>query len=239
MQNLQTQMMSEEKEDLKDTFRGMIQEKSFPCVGAKSAMQRGTLDIILARAITSGWNDLVIHEALMRFAWAYKEEPGLFRSFAVLFEGPDDIDEEAFEAAMWERLQSLSNKDEWLGQTADPRVSSDPNDPHFGLSFGGEAFFVVGLHPHASRPARRFRTPALVFNLHDQFEKLREENRYEQLRASIIARDVALAGTPNPMLSRHGESSEARQYSGRVVGDDWQCPFSRTLADKVRMEIEL
>lgn len=223
--------------DLAEAFRAMILAKSFPCVGAKSALGRGTLDLLTARSIESAWDDLAIHEALMRFAWAYKQEPGLFRSFAVLFEEPDDLDEAAFEAAMWARLQSLSDKDAWRGQPADPRVSSDPADPHFGLSFGGEAFFVVGLHPGASRPARRFERPALVFNLHDQFETLREQNRYEQLRASIIARDVALAGSANPMLSRHGETSEARQYSGRAVGADWQCPFHRKPGGDAGLEI--
>ena len=104
-------------------------------------------------------------------------------------------------------------------------VSADPEDPHFSLSFGGEAFFVVGLHPRASRAARRFPRPTLVFNLHDQFERLRVEGRYERMRERIIERDVALAGSANPMLARHGEASEARQYSGRLVDEDWQCPF--------------
>ena len=90
-----------------------------------------------------------------------------------IFAGPDDFDEAAFEAALWQRAQSLSDKDVWRGQDYDPRVSHDPANPHFSLSFGGEAFFIVGLHPKASRPARRFERPALVFNLHDQFERLR------------------------------------------------------------------
>jgi len=33
------------------------------------------------------------------------------------------------------------------------------------------------------------------------------------------------------MLSRHGEASEARQYSGREVDGDWQCPFSDRRAE--------
>jgi len=37
---------------------------------------------------------------------------------------------------------------------------------------------------------------------------------------------VALAGSPNPMLERHGTVSAARQYSGRAVSDDWRCPFT-------------
>ena len=118
-----------------------------------------------------------------------------------------------------------TDKDAWLGQQPDERVSGDPEDPHFSLTFGGEAYFVVGLHPHASRPARRFDRPVLVFNLHDQFERLRAEGRYEKMREKIIARDVALAGTPNPMLERHGDASAARQFSGRAVNDDWKCPF--------------
>jgi FPC/CPF motif-containing protein YcgG len=45
------------------------------------------------------------------------------------------------------------------------------------------------------------------------------------MRTKILARDVKLAGNVNPMLARHGEASEAAQYSGRLVGDDWTCPF--------------
>jgi FPC/CPF motif-containing protein YcgG len=66
----------------------------------------------------------------------------------------------------------------------------------------------------------------MVFNLHDQFETLRAEGRYEKLRTSIIDRDVAMAGSINPMLANHGSISSARQYSGRAVETDWVCPFS-------------
>ena len=45
------------------------------------------------------------------------------------------------------------------------------------------------------------------------------------MREKILIRDEALAGSRNPMLSRHGDTSEARQYSGRAVGADWACPF--------------
>ena len=45
------------------------------------------------------------------------------------------------------------------------------------------------------------------------------------MREIIIERDVALAGDVNPMLARHGEASEAKQYSGRRVDADWNCPF--------------
>ena len=209
----------------RDELRARIAQSDFPCVGAKSALARGTLKTIVCHSLTSGWDDLIIHRELMEWAEDYRADPTGLRSLAAVFSGPDDLDEAAFEELMWERLQSLADKDHWLGQKYDREVSADPTDTHFSLSFGGEAFFVVGLHPHASRPARRFPRPTLVFNLHAQFVQLRNEGKYEGMRAKILDRDFNLAGSINPMLARHGEVSEARQYSGRAVKSDWACPF--------------
>lgn len=215
----------DEKDNILEDFRSFISRADFPCVGAKSALTRGTLDLMLARDLRSNWDDRNIYEGLARIIDHYRQEPTVFRSFAVVFGGPAQLDEKSFETYLWARAQSLSNKDVWLGAPRDRRVSDDPNDPHFSLSFAGEAFFIVGLHPTASRPARRFKRPVLVFNLHDQFERLREQGRYERMRETIIRRDIALAGSENPMLARHGTISEARQYSGRQVEADWTCPF--------------
>ena len=211
---------------LADDFRQFILDTGFPCVGAKSALAKGTLDILIARDMRSNWDDRRIYEGISRVVEAYRVDRAIFRSFAVIFEGPLDLGEAEFETFLWARAESLTNKDSWLGCAHDRRVSDDPNDPHFSLSFGEEAFFIVGLHPHASRPARRFDHPVLVFNLHDQFEQLREQGRYEKMREKIIERDVALAGSVNPMLARHGTISEARQYSGRNVQSEWTCPFN-------------
>ncbi|QGY05405.1 YqcI/YcgG family protein [Methylobacterium mesophilicum SR1.6/6] len=212
---------------LAQRFREFIQHAPFPCVGAKSALSRGQMKIVVARDITSGGDDTRIYPALLAFICRYRAQPTLFQSFAVLFEGPCTLSEEAFETALWARVQSLSDQDQCLGQTYDPRVASDPEDPHFSLSLGGEGFFLVGLHPRASRRARCFETPALVFNLHDQFERLRAEGRYERLRSAIVDRDVAWTGSVNPMLAQHGEHSAARQFSGRAVPEAWACPFRR------------
>ncbi len=211
---------------LAERFRAFIRTSDFSCVGAKSALARDQLRIMVARDIGSAWDDLRILPELIDFVRAYREDRRLYQSFVVLFEGPEILDEEAFETHLWSRLQSLSDKDEWLGQEVDRRVNQDPEHPHFSLSFGGEAFFVVGLHPGASRLARRFERPGMVFNLHDQFEQLRGEGIYNRLRDTILQRDLQLNGSANPMLARFGENSEARQYSGRAVDDDWRCPFS-------------
>ncbi len=217
------------KHEAQDRLQAMlfdhVDDRAFPCVGAKSAMAKGTLDVLACSRIDSAWDDVRIHDALMRLAENYRQDRAMYRSFAVIFDGPDDLTEADFERALWQRVQSLSDKDVWRGQDYDARVSTDPDNPHFSLSFGGEAFFIVGLHPRASRPARRFERPTLVFNLHDQFERLRAEGKYETMREKILVRDEALAGSRNPMLARHGAASEARQYSGRVVDDRWACPF--------------
>ena len=94
-------------------------------------------------------------------------------------------------------------------------MGSDPNDPHFAFSAGGTAYFIVGLHPAASRVARRAPLPTLVFNPHDQFEELRAEGRFDGMRTTIRRRDEDLQGFVNPMVADHGDSTEALQYSGR------------------------
>ncbi len=210
---------------LAQAFEAFVRDVGFPCVGAKSALARSQMNILVARDITSAWDDLRIHPSLFDTARRFSVDPTLFQSFVVVFEEPRTLNELEFEQAMWDRIQSLSDKDAWHGVAYDKTVDADPDSPHFSLSFGGEAFFAVGMHPNASRPARRFQTPAVVFNLHRQFEMLRSSGTYEKLRSSILERDQTLAGSTNPMLARHGTSSEARQYSGRAVEATWACPY--------------
>ncbi|MFD0985743.1 guanitoxin biosynthesis heme-dependent pre-guanitoxin N-hydroxylase GntA [Methyloligella solikamskensis] len=218
---------------LPDKFQAFVANPAFPCVGAKAALSRDQMRIFVAGDISSNRDDPSIWRHLRDQVNWYRISPSLFQSCVILFEEPTDLSEEGFEACLWERLRSLSDEDVAHGQRHDARVSADPEDPHFSMSFAGEAFFVVGLHPNASRPARRFEVPGLVFNLHDQFEQLRRHGQYDRLRSSILARDISFSGSRNPMLSRHGEISEARQYSGRAVGPGWQCPLQTRRADEL------
>ena len=81
------------------------------------------------------------------------------------------------------------------------------------------------MHRGSSRLARRFPLPALIFNLHEQFRKLRNEGKWKRMKASIRKRDAALQGESNPMLDDFGERSEARQYAGRAVEEGWSPSF--------------
>jgi hypothetical protein len=134
--------------------------------------------------------------------------------------------EEEFEDAVWSTLRRLAAED------ADPwaeKVSDDPGDPRFAFSFAGTPFFVVGMHPRASRRARRTPSPTLVFNAHPQFDALRATGTFERMRDTIRRRDLRWQGSVNPMMADHGEVSEARQYSGRAVPDGWLPPPGRAL----------
>src|SRR3954449_9947113 len=95
---------------LADRFRAFIRNPPYPCVGAKSALSRSRLKILVARDIASDRDDCRIYPALLAFICRYRGRPDLFQSFAVLFEGPRGLSEEAFEAQLWARAQSLSDR---------------------------------------------------------------------------------------------------------------------------------
>lgn len=200
-----------------------IADDAFPCVGAKAALSQDNLEVVCADDLCSDCCDHDITRRLQSFAGSATRD-AVFLSLAVVFERTPLLTESDFEAALWRRLQAFHDIDACLHQW-DPEVSNDPRSPDFSMSVGGRAFYVIGLHPGASRPARRFNYAALVFNLHSQFERLREDGRYDKMKQAIEERDIALCGSSNPMLARHGVKSEAPQYSGRIVDGDWTCPF--------------
>lgn len=204
--------------------RRRIEGADFPCVGAKSALAQESLGFIHAHDLRSSDDDAAIVHELQTFANGAPRD-AVFVSRMVLFPATPPLSEPAFEQAFWKRLQAL-HWDDAKRYAWDPAVSDDPVSPRFSFSLGGRGFYVIGLHPGASRAARRFGCAALVFNLHSQFETLRADGRYDKLRDAITERDVAYAGSRNPMLATFGTTSEARQYSGRQVDAQWRCPFS-------------
>lgn len=208
-----------------DPLQRLVGKQDYPCVMARAVLRRGRHT--LGRYPLLAANDATSMDALARDLAAFARAPDPrhgFRSFIAIFGGPPPASEEAFEETLWGVLGALADRDraDW-----DPGVSSNPDDPRFSFSFAGRAFYIIGLHPDASRPARRCERPALVFNLHDQFERLREQGYFAALRSLIRERDREFSGSTNPMLDDFGEASEARQYSGRAVDAEWRCPFHR------------
>lgn len=208
-----------------ERFRNFIADRDFACVGAKSALAKDQATFFVGNSLCESDDDHCLLAQLYRFIDEYRRAPVVYTTFVAIFRHPRDLTEIEFEAALWRRLSALHQLDS-TRYAWDKRVSSDPSSPMFGFSVKSEACFVVGLHGAASRTARRFEHPTLVFNVHDQFEQLRRGHRFDVLRDAIRARDAARNGAPNPMVSNFGEISEARQYSGRRVDDRWRCPFS-------------
>lgn len=205
-------------------FREFVQQPDFPCLGAKGVIRLNSYTLRTYGALGKEGDSRPLAADLGTFSSELRDDA--LRAFVAVFPQSPPESEIGFERRLWRQLQLLHEADPQRSRWADG-VSADPADPHFSFSVGGCAFFVIGLHPLSSRLSRRFRWPALVFNPHEQFARLREEGRFEGLRSAIRARDIALQGTENPSLADFGERSEARQYSGRPTEDDWKCPFHR------------
>jgi len=213
---------------LDSRLRDFVAAPDFPCVGAKAALAQDALEVHEFAALGDRSNDGPLLDAVARFARRReRDDPEHFtvHSFAAAFQGPLDSDELRFEALLWSQLQRLHSLDMVRGAAWSADVSTDPDDPKFSLSLAGHAFFVIGLHPGASRMARRAPFPVLVFNSHRQFNLLRADGRYAKMQKATRARDLALQGSINPNLADFGTAAETRQYSGRAVEDGWRCPF--------------
>jgi FPC/CPF motif-containing protein YcgG len=207
---------------LVERFRSFVAAQEFPCVGAKSALNRDRIEFDICDELGSIPSAQRLRAKLKSFS-ARHVDPGVEPvSFVALFRAQVP-DEDAFHDLLWTQLQSIHDLDVREHPWA-PDVSSDPDSADFSFSVASRAFFVVGLHPEASRFARRAPCPALVFNFHDQFEAMRATGHYDKLQSAIRTRDIALQGHINPVLARFGEASEALQYSGRASSGGG-CPF--------------
>ncbi len=201
-----------------------LNNKLFPCIGAKAALARRQIKCMVVDHMACPKDDKAILQFLYDFVEDYSRSDKIFHSAAIIFKNPLLINEYIFDKLLWERLQSLADLDQ-ENFASDKRVDADPASANFSFSLKEEAFFIIGLHPGSSRLARQFKYPALAFNPHEQFEKLKETNRYEMMKKVVRKRDILYSGSANPMLEDFGKSSEAGQYSGRNYDGEWQCPL--------------
>ncbi|HRD69186.1 MAG TPA: guanitoxin biosynthesis heme-dependent pre-guanitoxin N-hydroxylase GntA [Legionella sp.] len=209
---------------LEAEFLNFIQDPQFPCIGAKAAAKKGLIEILIAPDLRSDEFDSIILNHIYLFIERWELQQESLQTLAIIFNHPQHLTELQFETLLWERLQKLHNLDSkqfsW-----DPQVNKDVMSSDFSFSLGGHGFFIVGMHSGSSRQARRFSHPSLVFNLHEQFERLREEHVFEQMRDKIRDNEIKNSGNINPMVGDYGVFSEAIQYSGRNVSKKHHCPF--------------
>ena len=210
------------------SIRDFILDPDFSCLGAKAALRSnsyrfGTYGNLADASSTSG-----LARDLFAFATERRGFESTYTTYVAVFaqfdRGADpDLD---FESALWRQLSRLYALDR-EHHAWDSRVSQEPSDSNFSYSFAGTGFFVVGLHPESTRAARRFAWPTLIFNAHEQFAELKSRGQFARLQDRIRTREIALDGSLNPNLADFGDHSEARQYAGRPLPQEWTCPFRR------------
>jgi FPC/CPF motif-containing protein YcgG len=205
-------------------LRQQILGQFYPCTGAVSVFSQKHYRFGLYPELGDDRAVVAVCHDLYDFHHEFPIIHDHFVTFIAMFRGPAIESESHFEELMWHHLQSMHVRDAEFFSW-DPRVSSDPQNPRFSFSIGGRGIFIIGMHPKASRLARVRPYPTLVFNLHEQFDRLRERGKFDAMRQMIRARDRAFQASVNPMLTSFGEQSEARQYAGRSVPENWVCPF--------------
>lgn len=205
----------------------LVSSPNYPCVPAILSLKEKQYMIGIYSDLGSGHHAHQLYKDLIRFKELQQDSKAPYLSFWAIFTDSNYRDENLFETDLWKELSALSScEDESVPW--DENFSSNPADPNFSISLGGDAYFVVGLHASSSRLARQFKWPALVFNLHEQFEELFRQGRYESTVKANRSREMKFQGELNPMVERHGDKWESIQFSGKNNPDSWKCPFQRS-----------
>ena len=206
----------------REKFEQWILDEDHPCIMAQTVFSQEHVKTKQYGQLGDPLQTDALLKDLKNYIAEYDFETNDFKSFIAVFPESNIATEDEFERLLWKQLEEIEKIDtkDW-----DPSVSRDPEDDNFSFSIAGRSFYIVGMHPNSSRQARRSPYPSIAFNLHVQFEKLRDMGAYEKVRDKIRARDKELQGSMNPMLEDFGSSSEAKQYRGKATEDDWVCPF--------------
>lgn len=211
--------------EVERAFINFVMRENFPCLGARGVVAKGGAFVRVFSALGDEDQTASLSRELAEFAKTGQTSTKPLTSFIAVFPKTPPLTETQFDGLLWRQLDQLRALD--TDRSADPNISDDPSDPNFSFRFQGAAYFVVGLCPASSRFARRFHWPALVFNPHAMFDKLKAGGKFDRLRNAIRDREIALQGNLNPNLADFGEVSEARQYSGLQHAPDWKCPYRK------------
>lgn len=212
----------EESNKIRSEYDEYVLGKNHPCVMAQTVFKMDNLDLKIYDELAEEESTERLIADLENYVENYDFESNDFHTFMAVFKNHGNLTEIEFENLLWKQLQMLHEKDE---QDWNKAVSDNPEDENFSFSLAGKAFYIVGLHPNSSRMARKSPYPTIAFNLHWQFEKLREMGTYQNVKKVIRRRDKKLQGSINPVLKDFGKTSEVKQYSGRNLEDAWKCPF--------------
>jgi FPC/CPF motif-containing protein YcgG len=190
-------------------FRALVLDTTFPCVGAKAAFHRDTYRFGMYPEMASPAATAGLCQDLRAFV---AEQPSIgsnFATFIASFTGPQPEDWSHFDVRIRRQLQFLRDMDSY---EYDRETQADAKSLRASFSFAGRAFFLVEFYAASPHWTRRFAWPTLVFNPRHQFERLREEGKFERFQQVVQARERALQesinrGAPKPTQPTRPQSS--------------------------------
>ncbi|MCO1579903.1 YqcI/YcgG family protein [Crossiella sp. SN42] len=212
-----------------------ISAEDFACLGARAALRKNAITHHHYGDFGDVSEIAALHHDLVTYAKETKFSNKSFASFLATFDELECPSEQHFERLLWGQLQALHDYDVTQGTRWYRLYSSDPGSSDFAYCVGGHPFFVIGMHPNASRPGRRFPRPAVVFNSHVQFNALRE--KFFTMRERIREREMEFHGSVNPSFLAYED--ESRHYGGRFTEPDWVCPFTPRVTGKTAGSVSL
>ncbi len=209
----------------------LLDQKSYPCVAAIQSLHRKDYCIKTYTDFGKVYHRSDLRNELLKFLKNYQQTHSQYFSLWAVFEDYESLSEDQFEKLLWNELSALTST-ETSAADKDPRFSLDPIKKDFCFSLGGQAVFVVGLHPQSSRKARRFPWPALIFNAYEQFDQLIAQEKYQPMIETIRRREIEFQGDVNPMVLQHNDLWESIQFSGKNNSPEWKCPFQFRKSEK-------
>lgn len=102
--------------DLGETFLEFLDEDTYPCVGAKSALARGSIETHEFGILGDRDNDRPILDSLSRFVAMIEADAcdkDIVHTHVAIFSGPDVMSELRFEALLWSNCGEFTNLMFW------------------------------------------------------------------------------------------------------------------------------
>ncbi len=143
-------MAEMESEAIIGEYKAFLQDKAFPCVGARAALARQHIRSMVAGHMGCPKDDRAILQFLYHFVDDYRKSDQLFHSAAVIFKAPEMHSEEIFDHCLWQRLQALGHARRGTLRIRPARGHPDPFFPELQLQSEGR-----GVLHHRPAPCQQ------------------------------------------------------------------------------------
>lgn len=208
---------------LHNSLRGMCMHSHYPCPGAQMVFLNSDERI----AVFEGLTDNNIYQVCFSLSCYILEylsgDTGNDLTFILMFKELRRWTKGSFRKHFWKFLKNISQLQDKYYPYA-KGYSPVLKDKNFSFSFGEVANYIAAFFADSPRVTRRFAYTALIFNPHDQFNKLKESGKFVSFQKSVDIKDHRLQGSNNESLTDFGEQSEWPQYDS--IDGSSGCPIN-------------